>query len=455
MPTLPAVHIVGFVGDSSYDHVRYELDGSTSCLTRIVSAALCDLARGRGHEVGGVTLLVTEAARTRYACHLGGDDAIFRRHAGRGPELRGLPAERDARWTSGVFCTIHDVLDGVARVSATEALSGEREPAPATEIWIDITHGFRALPFIGAAAIAYTLSDWARRELASPPQIRIFYGALDRARAEEPQAIWELSDLVTAARWNSALDALMRFGRADDLAALGAAEADLARRGAQARGVSGADLQIYAAPKQLGAAARRFADDLTLIRLKDLIQTSSAALARRLEEADPGLRALLDRRPYLAAPLAALRSLASELQAPNVLGAEGLRATARLALRYGKLQQLAAQFVALREGAVTAYARRTGAAAREPGEPGCTADRERVTQLLREHRGPAARLPGPASDEHRGASDPVVRLSEDIGQFRNDVEHGGIRDQPNPPRTLREKASDLTSRLAKIVEDLA
>jgi hypothetical protein len=398
----------------------------------VVAAALCSIANQQHARIQSVELLGTHEALAYYETGLVAARELLRGATGRPPRTTLIEAGGSEDDLRAIFMTVHAALAPEARPEL-----GETEPPRA--IWLDTTHGFRAQSFLGAAALAYTLSDWSRRRLADPPEVRVFYAYYDELRKDTPQPIWELTEFVTATRWNAALDALVRFGRADDVLALAKSDADAGVASARAAGLQGSALAEASFPSSLGKAARAFADDLTMTRLRDLFTTSSLKLASIIDATEPRYQAFLARRPYLAEPLARVRELAQRLSATNVLGRAGLRATAQLARTYGELQQFAAQMVAVREGVITAHGIEKGLPATEPGQTDCDENRKAIETDL----GNAAK---DARDADAHASQ-VVAMSTKAHEPRNDVMHGGIRHHPGKADRLRERAQELSDNL--------
>jgi hypothetical protein len=436
------IRIVAFVGTANgrdYAKATYTLGGVESDRVPLVAAALCSIANRQYATIQSVELLGTREALAYYETGLFTARELLRGATGRPPWTTPIEAGGSEDALRAIFMAVHTALAPQARPEL-----GETEPPRA--IWFDTTHGFRAQSFLGAAALAYTLSDWSRKRLADPPEIRVFYAYYDDLRKDMPQPIWELTEFVTATRWNAALDALVRFGRADDVLALAKSDAAASVASARDAGLEGRALAEASFPSRLGKAAQTFADDLTMIRLRDLFTKSSGALARIVDATDRHYQAFLARRPYLEEPLARLRELAQRLAVTDVLGHAGLRATAQLAHTYGELQQFAAQMVAVREGVITAYGIEQGLPIAEPGQDDCDVNRKAIDDALGK-AGKAART----ADATRS---PAVDMSMEAYEPRNDVMHGGIRRHPGEADRLRKRAQELSNKLQELAKSL-
>jgi CRISPR-associated (Cas) DxTHG family len=416
-----------------YTPTRYTLDGRTSAVTPILDQALCELLG----TVRSVVLLGTEKAKDRWIT----TGELGRHLEHEHPFFGQLPdgASEKERWT---------IFEKTVGAFSLDALAEAGETEPPAEIAVNITHGFRSQPILGMAAMSFVLSEWARREIAEPPRLRVFYGAHDSGTEVTP--VWDLTELVIASRWNAALDALMRYGRADDLAQLAEIDGKARTKAAFDQGKRGAEQKAEGFVRRFGSAARSFADDLAMVRLLDLFTRSAPTVADVLRGDE--IEALVARLPPLAGAVAMLRGWVAPLCAPNVLGREGLAATVALAERYGKLQRFAEQAAAIREGLVTHHAHLTGRGpAPEPGQSGCADARSAV-----EH-GWSSALDGVRKKDGVTRPEPVVenaKLSSAAVDLRNDIEHGGVRNQPISARRLREGLEPLVKGFGGLVAKL-
>ena len=148
--------------------------------------------------------------------------------------------------------------------------------------------------------------------------------------------------------------------------------------------------------------------------------------------------------------MALLRGRVQPLCAADVVGPGGLRAMAELVTVYGTIQRFAEQAVVLREAVVTAFGLATfGEPGPEPGCKGCKDHRKDIEGRL-----------GALVDPH--SSPPVTTLSERekacldaarrVHPPRNDIEHGGLNDQPSLAGKLRLKLLQLGPLLGQLAE---
>lgn len=373
-----------------------------------------------------------------------------------------------------------DLFEGLRHVLSPNALSfanggalshmqGPVEPfqESADDVVVDVTHGYRATPFLAAAVLSFVLTEIrseSRRLFAAQPQneaiggrtvardVRhhILYAAFEMVpedgAIEVP--VWDLTRFVLASRLADAVDALVCYGRADDLAAFGEEDAKIRK----------APIPCDKRPKEVtaplviahrfGRLAKTLADDLALIRLKDIFRSSAPEMWDFLN--GPEATQLLQCFPPLRGTLNLLSGWVKPLVAPNVLGGEGLRATTYLAQLYEKLGQFAAQAVALREGLVTHFGLMSSIRPVEPGETGSGRTRRATDEAW------SAACRGIRSSSDSADGD-IVTLSPDLRvgnrtiQPRNDIQHGGLVDQPLRAPDLRQKLDTLTRDFADLV----
>ena len=385
--------------------------GQRSTETPLVQRALCDL----DPDIASVVLLGTEAVKARWI-----DTGLARAVLGRDFAFTLLPDGRspDERW---------QIFHKVARALRADALDG-LEDEPPTAVVFDVTHGFRLQPMLELAALAFVRADEARDGFELTP-IRVSYGAFEAKDAAGVAPIWDLTELLVAAQWNSAFDALLRYGRADEVHRLAI---DTARR-------SGAPRDARDVLEGFAQRARRFADDLSLSRVSSVFKSSATALRESVE--DPAFRAWFKVLPVLESPIETLRLRLRRLQSDDVVSREGLRAQAQLAKTHFETGQFAAAAVAIREGLVDLAGLLLGhAPLLEPGADFTGRARAEVENRLKE-------TPG----NPRG--NPLERIVAFANRFRgvrNDILHGG-RDRPREAPKLRDELARAVADFERLV----
>jgi hypothetical protein len=442
---MPHSRLVSFLGlgrddrpPSYYQPTRYSLDGATSTETPLVQAAIAELIP----EVATTVVLGTKEVADRW---FAADMPLYDSYARTPRVLWSVPGELGEGEARLLFETVVRALDH-------RPLGDLGEVERPSEIILDVTCGFRAQPLLGMAAVAFVLSEWARQEVPHPPRLRVLYGAFEsRERHGGVAPIWDLTDFVAVSRWNAALDAFLRFGRADDLERLGRLEANARVQRARAADVEPSLLahERFAAP--LGRAARELADDLALGRLRDLL-TRSAPQLRRLVTGEAAVR-LRKQLPVLGPALDQLGRRLEPLCATGVLTWDGLRATAALLDVQRRLQRFLELSATLREALVTHYALTTGLSLADPGMVECETLRGRAEAALTH----ACRV---VRDSACTAEPPVeprltenLRISNAIHQVRNDVQHCGLKNQPQPAASLRSQLERESRAFEKLADE--
>lgn len=443
--------LVGFLGmgprkdPPHYIPVAYEWEGVQSQPTALVQAAICEI-----FEPAGVVVLGTEDVEKRWVT-----SGEFTTHLHRPAWFRRIPMGVDERERWALFQVFVDSLrlEPLVEAGESEAPDG---------FLIDVTHGFRSQPIFVMSAVNFVMSEWVRRGLTPLPPIRLLYGSYDPARTEQglPSPIWELTEFVTVGQWNSALDAFMRFGRADDLERLAGQEAGRSLKAALKEGVRGSDLQIERFLERLGTAARYFADDLAMVRTRNILDKSGPTLVGYLDSDD--CQEWIRRFPLLEGPVHALRERLGFLRAGTpTMSLEGLEACAQLAHLYEHLQRFSEAAVTVREGLVTHFGMASPDAEPidvEPGVPSFWPLRERLDKSWQkvgaEFRDSKAPGREPRELDLPAAVRSNIELASRFTRDRNDIEHGGFNDCPRKAKELREALKDVIQDFSHLVKVL-
>lgn len=419
-------------GGVGYDEVVYSLEGKQAAKTSLVSHAIIELC-GPVHAV--VILGTREVREQRH------ETEAIREVLERDYHFIEVPRGQDdaERWQ--FFEKLRRTLDLEPIPEAGETSKPER-------ILFDVTHGFRTQPLFAMAALAYMQSEWARRA-EEAPELRVLYGAYDPQQGEAgpPAALWDLTQFLTVTRWNAALDAFQRFGRADDLEALMQAESKAQRVAARVEGKTGSQFKTTSVPKVFGQRAQEVADDLALARFQSLLVGKDNATKHQDKGSAARLLAFLQgdeaedltrKYPVLRDSIERLIAWLKPLQARQIESPEGVRALAAFASLSLQLQRYAEAAAAVREGLVSAHAIARGAAIQgSPGVPGYHASREEAERAI-----------------GRDNSNPYESLFRQITTPRNDLLHGGLNNQPLSARSLREQMVDLAEKFKELAERL-
>jgi len=422
----PHVRLVSFVGTSAYNPIAWTLEGNTSTPQELFPFALCELLP----EIDELVFLGTTEAKAKWHPHI-----LDKKPDAKFVTLSKGATERE-RWA---------LFDTVCSELQAPSPGGSRP----TSLLLDVTHGFRSQPLLGFSAAAFMLSEWTRSRKDAPP-LRILYGAFEAKSDSGVAPVWDLTELVAADRWNAALNALINYGRANELAVLAAKTSKLHIGRARSTGKTGNELAVESFIRDLGSAAQAFADDLVMVRQRSLMTGSAPKLVEVLKR--PAAEQWSERLPVLRSSLASLRAKVAALCTEDIFSEDGLQKTANLITLYGDMQRYAEQSATLREALVSHYAWLTNADLRhdETLKDARQALERRWTQLVNTLR-----------DTKKSKDDKLLlapRLRENLElalqtvEPRNDIQHGGMNANPTKANTLINTLHALQQRYASLVE---
>lgn len=399
--------LVTFLGTGDYKQVAYELDGTRAATSPYVARALAALLRPKG-----IRVLATAEAESQHGAGL---RAALAELGGPQPEFVRIPSGKERSEQLAFFEILKNELRGAGG-----------------PVVLDITHGFRAQPFLAAAVVAFL-----RAVDEPPPEIRVLYGAFEARDANNVAPVWDLTYLVELLDWTAALRMLLETGRAEEAAA----EAERLGRSLSRAWAQGGQQGPRPELDRLGKALRAFGADLETLRTGDLLlgsgnaAPSAVALAQGLDRAGEDVRAHL---PPLADVLDRVRAMVAPLavRPDHLASPEGLRAVAALARLYLDLGRWLEAAATLREGWVNLYA---PAEAARPGH-------ERFDEAAREASEKATSAGDVASDPFRAFAD-----------VRNDLLHAQYsrRSATRSPETIRKQLEQWLDRFEERIRERA
>jgi hypothetical protein len=435
-----------------YTPTRYSWDGVISEETPLVERAILDLLG----PFDSIVVLGTPEVKARWV-----DTGLLEEKLGTRPRFE------DFRWSEGAEQWA--IFSLVRRALSREADAGWCETEAPSEIVFDVTHGFRGQMLLGLAALNFTLSEWAQQAEAPTPSVRLVYGAFEAA-TDGVAPLWDLTQFVAVSQWNDAIQALVRFGRADDLERLGLRESQQLRA-VVGRPVDVASQKRAGIAQRFGKLARQFADDLSLARFPALIESNRAGSVADLRAflASADRAELVGQLPLLQTALSRLDAMVKPLQADRLESTAGLTALTHLAELYQRLHRFSEQVAVVREAAITAVGVATG---RSPvpqvGTNGYAAARDGLEEFAKElGRARQGVFKAFGGDVERKAqlramlegralapSDQLLGgLELFAGAFkpRNDIHHGGLGEGPSGASTLRTKLEEVTRAFVALV----
>lgn len=365
---------------------------------------------------------------TRFVCHALAEKS--------GPNCKVVVVATEGAWTAH-GTAIEELLPDADRLVIPEGKSPEQlweifkilearlRQLPETEpVVLDVTHGFRAQPIFVMSMLAHLRATGWTNELS------VMYGAFDARREGTPPVapLWDLTSVVEVVEWALGLQILLETGRVGPISsavarlgstlaknwAVGGRQGERPSLDQLAKSLEsfGADLETVRLGSLLGALRTRQGRvaPSSVLRLRDTLAANRALVRSAL----PVLDASLDRLEALLVTLDGkpLDTLASD---------EGHRRLVALATVYRDLGRYAETMVVAREG-----------------------------RVLR-HSPPAAGRPGPSLDlgAQKLGERRVSKDHDPVVDARNDLQHGGLRLDPKPAKTIRDMARDAVRALAE------
>jgi len=418
-----------FLGTGDYKAARYlhPDTGEELVETRFVSCALV-----RAFKPRAVKAFITAAAESQ-------NGAAFRaalQEFGVSPEVILIPEGKTAeeRWQFFSILAEH--------MQKTQG-----------ELVLDITHGFRALPFLAGAVAAYvrafrTVGEQPSNETNNPFGIRIVYGAYEARESppigrqpsdDEPRPdtvsgadtacrvprvpIWDFTVFLDVLDWAWAVHMFLATGRAADLVELVLAaykklvERKLAQGESPRSGLKG-----------FAETLKAFSEELATVRIGSFLLSQGdgkpSTVERLYEALEKAEQELEDHLPPIKPLLLPLKQRLAPLRfkGQDLAGSKGQAPMAALASLYLQLDRFAETAIALREGWVNLFAEPAGA---RPGPGFDRQARVKAEQLLQ-----SVVLGGEKQEKA-------------VLQLRNDLEHGGFNAGPAKPAKIRRQLAKL------------
>jgi hypothetical protein len=402
--------LLTILGTGKRDRVRYRFAGGEPIETSSIDAAIVRLF-DVSHVVAFATTDATKARKVNDSLREGLSDGHW-------------PASVDfeeVSWMPGAtereFWQLFELFRQRLGQVCDEVGDGE--------VIVNLTHGYRTQPLIAQAAVLFELED-RRRRRKPPVPVRLLYGAYGGGWKEgepTPDAeIWDMTTLLEAGAWATAVSSLRDHARADRFEEL---LSDLKRRLGRAR-TRDQKVPDFAA---LGRATRDVVDSLVTNRTHRLKSAPAEFLERWRQHGE----LLLQRLPPIRGPLEAFVGQVEGLAATAVASEQGVRASLGAARWLMESEQFSALTALLRETLVTITALRQGEeSTHEPGVD-CSG-RDGLERRLG--------LQADILVKQKRAS-----LWNELGVLRNDVQHAAYNAEPTDGRGVRQKAADLLRRL--------
>lgn len=176
--------LISFLGTGRYEKVGYKWDQKEIGLrTEFVSLALCKFLQQEGHDIENVVILSTEQAKLVHG-------AVLRQAL----QENNLPYD----FVDYPVGNSKEEIQEQFNILVKYLNCGDFEVA------LDITHGFRSMPFFAAAATVFVSMVHQKK-----PKY-IFYGAF-QSNGKDSE-IWELNNFTNLIDWSHALTLFLQTG---------------------------------------------------------------------------------------------------------------------------------------------------------------------------------------------------------------------------------------------------
>lgn len=243
--------LVGAIGTSNYEGVKYKFDGEE------IEARYFMVALAKKIKADRILVLMTEDAKTLQWEYKDGS---------------GL---KDEFTRSGLEAIPIDIPKGLSEEEAWEIFTIAAENIPHdAEVVLDVTHGLRSIPFLLLLSINYLKS------VKNARIVDIFYGALEGTDRNNPlKPAYSLGEFVKLLEWSVGVENFERSGDLEKLADLLEERQTTVRHKAS---------NANALPSKLKSVARwlrKLSVALDLTRPDEVMETS-ARLIKEIQEAE-------------------------------------------------------------------------------------------------------------------------------------------------------------------------
>jgi CRISPR-associated DxTHG motif protein len=281
-----------------------------------------------------------------------------------------------------------------------------RSGAGGTELIVDITHGLRSLPVLMLAACQYL------RATKGVTVRHIFYGAYElRDKETNVTPVFDLQPFLELMTWSSSTEQLWRYGNAGPLAEQLKALQDRSHREGWEHGARGL--------KGLGEKFAHLNRALSLVRPEEVLKEASK-VPKNLELARQDAAVLPEAKPLeLLFERMADKVAAFAVPSGEIFSVEGFAAQAEMIRHYLETQQYQQAVTLAREALVSWVCVKERLVDRKAGE-----DWLNGKAKARRDRKPLD-----------SKQDKLASIWQKLNDLRNDINHAGMRDNPEPADT--------------------
>jgi len=312
-----------------------------------------------------------------------------------------------------------------------------------SQIIIDVTRGFRALPLLTLQSILMAEEAGRIKEVAG-----IYYGALEAASKDRDgnsvTPFFDLTPLFSLHKWSRALHNLSRFSSAELLFEMLKEPVNFVFRNTKSG--PGSLSRLSNKLEKLGLS-------LVTMRTGDALRISKE-MAGVLPDAEKELEQFSELKAIASFLQPSFRRLSG--LAPHGYrrfeGKDALLGMANLIRYYLETKAYQEAVTLAREALVSAYGLCYLGAGDEQGSLMNADWRRQVEEALNQkvQRGQEQDSSGaPDGEEH------FLKLWRDLGDLRNDVNHAGFRKNARPAKNVAEQSRQFCERAADFVEECA
>ncbi|MCX7983505.1 MAG: TIGR02221 family CRISPR-associated protein [Bacteroidetes bacterium] len=313
--------------------------------------------------------------------------------------------------------TIEELWDNFEIISA--AVPSEEE------IILDITHAFRSIPIIALSVLTFL------KILHNIRVKKIIYGAFE-AKKEGKAPVFDITSFLDLLEWSYATDEFLNFGNAKRLRKL---LDDIHNKTFK----SNSDIKSVAL-KRLGKNLDEITTALSVIRPNEVLK-SSIELPKLTENVKYDIENLAEAKPLGKLLTRIPNNFQIIAEAKDLFSEAGFRAQVEMMNFYIKIENYQQAITIARELIVSLLC------VTEKLDPIGKDDREKAEDMLNEW----------LSISKKGillnhTAQKYSELWSKIVNYRNDINHAGMKKNPTPAQTLISNIKNLCSEISKFME---
>lgn len=297
------------------------------------------------------------------------------------------------------------------------------------EIIVDVTHGFRSIPIVALSVIIFLniLNDLKVK--------KILYGAFEARDFYNGKApVFDITNFMDLINWSYATDEFLKFGNAKRLRVILDTIHNMTYKQ-----TDGAKAQAL---KSLGKNLDEITTALSLIRPKEVIKS-----ANDLPKLIKSVKNDINKLPQVK-PLGKLLDKTSNIfvgiseAKDNLFDSKGFKAQAQMIEFYIKIEKYQ-QAITLAREAIVSYV-----CCQENLNPEDSNNRKEAEGKLNEWYNTL--IEKKSLDEK---AKKLAKIWQKITDYRNDINHAGMRENPNPSNSLIKNITEVCNDVQQILSE--